>query len=314
MKIIETLSSKEEINLPWQQCSSKTVINQKSIRNKDQSNFVHKNRYDGLVIEEVENTNIEPPPSPSNNIFKPSGKQYKNNPTKESKKTYEKNNIPTVQSFINQTIDVNNIMQYIYNRKNPKAVPGVTPYNKISKNGGKNILILGDSMINNIKKNRLNNLVNGDVKIESFSGATTSDMTYHMVPALNKDKSDITILHIGTNDIINFKGKSPENIAKSIIDVGNNIKEKGTNHVAISSIICRKNKISCQKIINEVNEHLSNSCKDSGLIFIDNNNITSKDICSDTLHLESSGTSKLANNFIQFIDIIQNFKCITNFL
>ena len=74
-----------------------------------------------------------------------------------------------MESFINQQINVN---KAIYNKKYKPMVPGQTPYNRIVENSGKNTVILGDSMINNIKRKRFNNLIKGDAKIYPFRGAT----------------------------------------------------------------------------------------------------------------------------------------------
>jgi len=108
-------------------------------------------------------------------------------------------------------------------------------------------------MIDNIKKGKFNRLVNGKAKVNSFTGASTDDLLYHIVPPLKKDKADIVILHIGTNNVDNWNTSSPSTIGQSIIELGKTCQTKGVNYVGISSIIRRKNKIHLQKKINEVN-------------------------------------------------------------
>ena len=53
-------------------------------------------------------------------------------------------------------------------------------------------------------------------------------------------------------------------------------------------------------------------CKHHGLIFVDNRNIRDNDLCHDTLHLASSGTAKLANNFLQLTDVVNSFSSGSN--
>ena len=44
------------------------------------------------------------------------------------------------------------------------------------------------------------------LKVRKFPGATISDMYHYLIPLLEK-KPDQVILHLGTNDVVNYEGK-----------------------------------------------------------------------------------------------------------
>ena len=61
----------------------------------------------------------------------------------------------------------------------------------------KNIVIVGDSIINNIDAKELGR--NHNIKVCSY-GVTTRDMVDHIKPSL-RSKPDVIIVHAGTNDL-----------------------------------------------------------------------------------------------------------------
>ena len=69
----------------------------------------------------------------------------------------------------------------------------------------------------------------------------------------------------------------------------------------ISGLVHRKSpRLQARK--NEVNNVLKDLCFIDGFVFIDNTNLSVCDICKDLLHLNFSGTCKLAHNFIVAIN------------
>ena len=80
----------------------------------------------------------------------------------------------------------------------------------------KNILITGDSILNNIDEKGISTkIANVLVKVRPFSGATIDDMYSYMQPLLLKNPKTI-ILHIGTNDAPN---KTSQDIVNSLLDM-----------------------------------------------------------------------------------------------
>ena len=76
--------------------------------------------------------------------------------------------------------------------------------------------------------------------------------------------------------------------------------------VVISSIL-PKNNIKLSKEIRQVNDHLEELCKDNGVHFLSNDNISRNFICGDGVHLEKKGTHVLAGNFVNFFNTIYSW-------
>ena len=108
------------------------------------------------------------------------------------------------------------------------------------------ITILGDSIIKDIKSHKIKQqLGTGEnIFVKSFPGAKTSCMHDYVKPSL-KLKSDLFILHCGTNDL--KSEKSPEIIAKEILNLAAKMKQPD-NEVMISSITSRRDKINQKKL------------------------------------------------------------------
>ena len=123
-------------------------------------------------------------------------------------------------------------------------------------------------------------------------------MGTYVKPILNNDTPDVLILHIGCNDIGN-KQLPKNEIAEWIVKIGRQCKESNVNDVFISSLICRAQKRSNDKVI-AVNNILKRICKLNGLEFIDNCNICAESFFEDGLHLNDDGKVILAKNFICF--------------
>uniref|UniRef100_A0A7M5XKD4 Scavenger receptor cysteine-rich type 1 M130 n=1 Tax=Clytia hemisphaerica TaxID=252671 RepID=A0A7M5XKD4_9CNID len=64
----------------------------------------------------------------------------------------------------------------------------------------KDVLICGDSMLNNIEGNGVSTKSVKSI-VRSFPGADSTDMIDYLKPLLNKKKPKYLILHVGTNDI-----------------------------------------------------------------------------------------------------------------
>ena len=70
----------------------------------------------------------------------------------------------------------------------------------------KKIFVVGDSQIRRINKKEFNNsFEKTKTLIKSFPGAKTQGLEHYVVPQLNAQKADVSVIHIGRY-IINFKG------------------------------------------------------------------------------------------------------------
>ena len=110
-------------------------------------------------------------------------------------------------------------------------------------------------------------------------------MKDHMKPSM-REKSDHTILHVGTNDVDSDR---PSNlIAKSIVDLAITLKNNLQN-VSISSIIMRSDSFNEKAM--EVNGYLKQLCTERNIFLIDHpKTVHSRNINRSKLHLNESGS------------------------
>ena len=107
-------------------------------------------------------------------------------------------------------------------------------------------------------------------------------------------------MHGGCNDV-NNKDSTPEKTANEIADMAILCRDYGINDVFISVMICRRGKFLDGKV-KRVNFLLKQICEENGYFLIDNSNIEIRDLRKDVIHQLESGKTKLAENFIYFLN------------
>ena len=164
-------------------------------------------------------------------------------------------------------------------------------------------------MIKRIKTREFNNYLNScHAKFKSFPGATIKELHHYVIPTLENDTPDVILIHGGCNDVKPMPGHkelSYQEIAEEILNMGLTCREKGVNNVVISGLICRKNKILSKKIWS-INNILRVKCQELGFYFVNNQNITERNLWKDGLHLNHTGTIILANNFLNVFNSNSN--------
>ena len=103
------------------------------------------------------------------------------------------------------------------------------------------------------------------------------------------------VLHVGTNDL---KQNSAEGVVQKIRGVINICKEKiPTTKIVISNIVSRDDKQTYQTMLEYVNACINMTyAKDEKILIARNTNIVKKHRAHDGTHLNTVGTSILANN------------------
>ena len=273
VKIIECLSDGKFVDAPWNATYSKK---NKNINRNEQhkiNDVFSPNPYDVLYME----NNVEITENHKEDLIE---KHFNDNSIK-FKQSSNKSRYPTI-------------------------VPGNRSYASTTKYG-KKVVIIGDSHISRINKKLFNDsLLNCESKVKNFGGATIEELESFIKPYVSpKNLPDGVLIHVGSNDI-NFKNiedKKSLTIAEEILKIGVECREKGVQDVVISSIL-PKNNIKLSKEIRQVNDHLEELCKDNGVHFLSNDNISRNFICGDGVHLEKKGTHVLAGNFVNFFNTI----------
>ena len=152
------------------------------------------------------------------------------------------------------------------------------------------VLIVGDSILQGVDEHRISRR-GRKVKVRSFLGASVDDMFDHMKPLMRKCPRKI-ILHIGTNNSMNENSRT---ILHKILSLKRFIEsELPDAKVIISSIINRSDEGKAKLTVINLNEHLASL----ELNVIDNTNIDSSCLTSRGLHLNETGSGRLAVNFI----------------
>ena len=129
----------------------------------------------------------------------------------------------------------------------------ITPYmkKKASKIYQK-VVIIGDSMLNNINSRGLSK--SKELDVLNFPGATISDVSTKIDDVLNKKPASL-IIHVGTNDL-----KNGINLLLNVKKIVNKTNKISPNIVlTFSSIIFRKDKKNLEKTRADTNSWLKNS-------------------------------------------------------
>ena len=161
----------------------------------------------------------------------------------------------------------------------------------------KKVMIAGDSVLKYLQGHKMSR--NSRVKISSFPGCTTEDIHDFIKPLLRKNPDEI-ILHVGTNSLRSCD--TPRACADEIIDLATMVNCESPAKIALSSLVCRSDDQALACKIAEVNRILKDCCTRKSWGFVDHSNIsTPNHLNRSGLHLNKSGTSRLAQNFINYL-------------
>ena len=144
---------------------------------------------------------------------------------------------------------------------------------------------------------------NCKVYVKHFSGAKTKCMKDYIKHS-QRENSDHYILHVGTNHLC--LDRSPELIAKSIIDLALTLKSK-SHDVSVSNIIVRNDSDTLNKKGCEVNAILMELCKEKNIYLIDHSKkIKPQHLNKGKLHLNQKGSRLLSDIFLKEISHVFN--------
>ena len=193
---------------------------------------------------------------------------------------------PTCNNTVDLTDDIN--ADYVNQDENFER----------KKRNSRNITILGDSLLKDIKPYKMRQAMysKDKVYIKSFPGATTECMRDYVTPSL-KFNPDLLIIHTGTNDL--RSDKTPTDIVEEIINLVERIKTND-NDVIVSGLLVRDDNLNDKRL--QVNALLKLKCVKINVHFLENDNIySSQHLNASGLHLNPKGTIELANNFLKCI-------------
>ena len=153
------------------------------------------------------------------------------------------------------------------------------------------VVIIGDSMLNNINSRGLSK--SKEVDVLNFPGATNSDVLTKIDDVLNKKPASL-IVHVGTNDLI-----IDINLLSNVKKIVNKTNKTSPNTVlSFSSIIFRKGKKNFEKTRADINSRLKNLCRQININLISNVNIKEEHLGIKKLHLNMKGNSIFAKKIL----------------
>ena len=155
-----------------------------------------------------------------------------------------------------------------------------------SKSNKARIFVAGDSIVRDVKGWLLSR--EKYVKVYSFSGADTEDMSDFIKPLINKKPNEI-IIHCGTNDLCSTK--TPEEIVYNILKLRLVIVSYGIRCTVSNIVKCEDG---YQDKATEVNRLLFEEIPADQLI--DNGGLESRHLNGSRLHLNTAGAARLASN------------------
>ena len=190
-----------------------------------------------------------------------------------------------------QLLEIRKAKHDIYLEKHQESDDADSP--RLSHQWPENtVLIVGDSLLNNVDEKRLSRKFN--VKVRPFSGACVGDMYCYIAPLLRKGPKYI-LLHIGCNDAID---KASNEILDDILKLKLFIeKELPGCIITISCPIIRTD----NGIAKITMHHLRNKIEGLKISYISNANLKSSHLGKQGLHLNARGSGRLAMNFIDFM-------------
>ena len=116
-------------------------------------------------------------------------------------------------------------------------------------------------------------------------------------PLLRKNPDDI-ILHVGTNSLRSCD--FPRACAEEIIDLATTVSCESPANIALSNLVCRSDDEALGCKVAEVIKILKDCCTQKSRGLVDHSNISTSEsnpLNRSGLHLNKSGTSRLARNF-----------------
>ena len=158
-------------------------------------------------------------------------------------------------------------------------------------------------MIKHLDSRRLQRSIKAEaskVSAETYKGAKTSAMKHHIRPCLEKKPTQI-VLHVGTNDL---PEKQPSKIVDEIAEICDIIlTESPSTEIVISEVILRTDKTEYKQKIGETNTLLANFCESRNYYVIKHDNIGEKHINPYVVHLNRAGTTVLARNILDYLNV-----------
>ena len=168
-------------------------------------------------------------------------------------------------------------------------------HNDYNKKDKSNVIIIGDSVLNNINSRGLSS--SNKVSASNFPSATSEDILDEIEDTL-KTHPDTLIVHAGTNDLT-----KNINTLRSVKKLCEKAKRTSPDtKIVFSNIIHQKDRRNTNKQRMDTNARLKNFCNQKNIPLIDNGNIKEEHLGVKKLHLNRRGNFLFAKNLLGFTE------------
>lgn len=171
------------------------------------------------------------------------------------------------------------------------------------------VFIAGDSTTRRLSPTKMSDK-SIKVKIKSQPGGTVE--TLHRIIEDGGDsisKTDVIILHAGTNDI--SSGEDPDNVVMKLENIVKKVKHTcPDSEIVVSSILPKKSEQVVNKIIHKTNQSISNMCQNNNCHFLNNDLFAMKNgkpdysLLYDNVHLNQTGIAVFGNHIMKTINCV----------
>ena len=168
-------------------------------------------------------------------------------------------------------------------------------HNDYNKKDKSNVIIIGDSVLNNINSRGLSS--SNKVSASNFPSATSEDILDEIEDTL-KTHPDTLIVHAGTNDLT--KNINTLRSVKKLCEKAKRISPD--TKIVFSNVIYRKDRRNTDKQRIDTNARLKNFCNQKNIPLIDNGNIKVEHLGIKKLHLNRRGNFLFAKNLLGFTE------------
>lgn len=199
-----------------------------------------------------------------------------------------------------QHVNNSSLSQPVSSGENIPIKPGPGTYSEVVKGSNKKATIFSTSITKGVDVRDLNKQFTGArAKIHRFHGKKARHFKYYVPAHMGEDKPDTCVIIAGGNDL---QDRTPVlQIANDIIDAALTCKNHGATNIIISSVLPREDP-TCHSKRDELNQLLFDLCVIHNFVYMDNWNMSSRHICRDGVHLNSSGDSQLLFNLLWYLN------------
>ena len=296
-------------NLQQQLFSAHQFINQQQLQNNIQR---HMQQAQGLIDQSLKHSaghTQERNPHMPTNVQQPGG--HVPNPSAQERNTHTSTNVQQVGGQVRNPNTHERNPHNPTNAQQPAGLvrnPNTQERNPSASNNAqsrvqhirKNVAIIGDSMLNEIKQSEMRYKHN--VLIRNHPGATSEDIIHH-VRAHARKKPNAIIITVGHNDITENRNPANENIdtcdnlRKAIREVRQQLPEC---HISICELTVRRDLNGISKQVNDLNQKLQQLAQREHIGYVRTNTFQLDHLGRHGLHPNGWGKQKLR-------DILKNY-------